>query len=429
RRMVVYRMIATAIAGASLGLIAVLLEGSAVGAWFLAAALLCVALLAWLCRVLRNYAAPTTFLRVAGDVVLIPRWTNPQEHKPHSLSELYWVEHRFRKRPERGAVLLGFRRRGHVWIPSAAFASRDDIDRFVEEMRSVIIRNEGGPEKLAARESVARRFGLEFAAWTICLVLILSYGLHRRIVDPDAGLVFEFLRIGGMSGYLLAFGEYYRLATAAFVHLGPMHVLANMIVIVAIGSVPEPILKSVNFSIVFLASVLAGALCSAWLSRHVVAVGASGGAYGLIGAYVYIRLMYLELLPAKIRGHKIRILYCAVLVDLAYGFHHPSVDFFAHLGGFVAGMLCAAVLTHKESIESAGRANLPRLSTFVGLIVVYATSFGMLYTKNEDYDPVAYRERLIDRVLADERSPSDGLVFARYADMLEFTVDWLLEDA
>jgi len=55
------------------------------------------------------------------------------------------------------------------------------------------------------------------------------------------------------------------------------------------------------------------------------------------------------------------------------------------------------------------------------------TSFGLLYLDGRGYDPIAYRERLIDRVLRDVRQPGDGLGFVCYADMLEFTVDALLE--
>jgi len=450
RRTVVQRIVLTVVAGTALGLIAWLLGGTAAGAWFLAAALVCVVLLGWLCRVLRNYAVSATALRVEGDVVFLPKWTNPQEHKAYPLSDLYWVEHKYRKDPMRGAVCLAFRKHGFEPIPGAAFASEEDIRGFVEAMRRAVVRHEGGDDKLKDRQAVARRFGqLQPAALTIAASLVIAYAVHwafmdqgeeaanalyRAMVGPsEASAGYEFLRIGGLSGYLLASGEHFRLATAAFAHVSLLHLWANVCMTILIGSLLEPVVRKLNVSVIFLASALGGALCSAFgsieWSRYIVSVGASGGVYGLIGAFIYIRLKYLDHLPLQVRGHRFFwIFYCSLLVDLAYGFWHQSVDVFAHIGGFLTGLLSAALLARNRTMDSLGEASLLRQVILAGLLVVYSASFGMLYATNKAYDPVTYREALIDRVLADERSPSDGIAFVRYADMLEFTVDRLLED-
>src|SRR5690606_14153609 len=205
-------------AGTALGLGAWLLGGTPAGAWFVAAALVCVVLLGWLCRVLRSYAVSAPALRVEGDVVFLPKWTNPQEHKAYPLSDLYWVEHKYRKDPMRGAVCLAFRKHGFEPIPGAAFASGEDIRGFVEAMRRAVVRHEGGDDKLKDRQAVARRFGqLQSAALTIAASLVIAYAVHwafmdqgeeaanalyRAMVGPsEASAGYEFLRIGGLSGY------------------------------------------------------------------------------------------------------------------------------------------------------------------------------------------------------------------------------------
>ena len=422
----VQRMIAAAAVCAALGVIAVLLTGSVLNPWLPAVAFLFGAAFGVLYRVYRNHASPTTFIRIDGDVLLIPRCTEPRKHKAYPLADLDSVEHR--GTADRGLVLLGFRKRGHVSILTSAFASKDDIGGFVDAMRGFIVRHEG-TGKLEARESLSRAYTHQppLASLCICVLLIAAHAVHRAIIDPDGGsLVYELTRVGGLSGYLLASGELFRLATAAFVHLDAMHLLVNVFVIMSFGNLLEPVVKRVNVSIVFLASALAAAICSTLFSRHIVSIGASGGAYGLVGAFLYIRFRYLDLLPARIRLNKGWILYGALLMDLGYGLSSPSIDFFTHLGGLSTGVVYAAVLSRASGIGSlAGRGwQRPALA---GLVVVHLTSFGLLYLDGRGYDPVAYRERLIDRVLRDVRQPGDGLGFVRYADMLEFTVDELLD--
>src|SRR5690606_39782684 len=134
--------------------------------------------------VYRNHASPTTFIRIDGDVLLIPRWADPRKHKAYPLADLYSVEHR--GTADRGLVLLGFRKRGHVSILTSAFASKDDIGGFVDAMRGFIVRHEGAG-KLEARESLSRAYTPQppLAALFLCVLLIPAPAVARGAHQPD----------------------------------------------------------------------------------------------------------------------------------------------------------------------------------------------------------------------------------------------------
>lgn len=84
--------------------------------------------------------------------------------------------------------------------------------------------------------------------------------------------------------------EWYRFLTAAWLHspTDMTHVLGNVFIIALVGVPLEQRMGSKNFMIAYLVGALGGSI--AWHISHLnhfgIAWGASGAAYGLLGAYV-----------------------------------------------------------------------------------------------------------------------------------------------
>jgi len=136
----------------------------------------------------------------------------------------------------------------------------------------------------------------------------------------------------------VADGEFYRLITAAFLHGGIVHLALNMYAIYLFGPPLEAALGRLRFVVLYLVSALGGsALSYAFSSPTTPSLGASGAVFGLLGAYLVV-------------GRRLNKDTTSVMVllalNFAYGFFVPRIDWRAHLGGLIAGALCAVAFAY-----------------------------------------------------------------------------------
>lgn len=145
---------------------------------------------------------------------------------------------------------------------------------------------------------------------------------------------------------VLMHGQWFRLITAMFVHVGIIHIATNMWCLWNLGLLAEPLMGPFGVTAAYLLTGFAGNLLS--VARHgpdaAVGAGASGAVFGLAG--VLIVLLKSPLLPLpKMELKRLRrsVIYFALL-NLGIGLYTaigPSpirIDNMAHLGGFLSGL-------------------------------------------------------------------------------------------
>ena len=96
-------------------------------------------------------------------------------------------------------------------------------------------------------------------------------------------------------------GEYYRLLSCIFLHIGIMHLICNMYSLYILGTQMETFIGKMKFISVYFISGIVGALLSLALSGAVPSVGASGAIFGLLGAMLYFGYHYRTYLGAAIK--------------------------------------------------------------------------------------------------------------------------------
>ena len=98
------------------------------------------------------------------------------------------------------------------------------------------------------------------------------------IGDPDT-----LLGMGASIGTRTTNGEWWRLLTSAFVHIGMFHLIVNLAVLAQVGAVLERLVGRLAFGAVYVAAGVFTALVN--ISSHPVevTVGASGAIFGLYG--------------------------------------------------------------------------------------------------------------------------------------------------
>jgi membrane associated rhomboid family serine protease len=162
-------------------------------------------------------------------------------------------------------------------------------------------------------------------------------------------------------------GEYWRLVGAAFLHIGPLHLLVNMIALGFVGPALERVFGHWRFTALYLLSALGGSVSVYVFDQPFSAVaGASGAIYGLFAATVIV-LRKLGLDPR------------AMIVTIAFNFAvslAPGISLLGHLGGFVVGGLVALALVYAPRSPSRTSMQVLALGVLLAVLVglvVYRT--------------------------------------------------------
>jgi membrane associated rhomboid family serine protease len=143
--------------------------------------------------------------------------------------------------------------------------------------------------------------------------------------------------------------EYYRLVSSALLHANWMHFGFNAISIWSFGGLIERYYGPLPFLLIYLASVVGGGALSLVLHRRdpsYAALGASGGACGLIFAAVFLvpgSGVSLFFIPIPIPGWLYGIVF---VVGSYFAFRKKSdnIGHDAHLGGALVGLGVATLL-------------------------------------------------------------------------------------
>lgn len=180
--------------------------------------------------------------------------------------------------------------------------------------------------------------GMPPATGTFLGVIVTAYALlafMQGSTDISAETIADW---GGIMPLEWMKDEYWRLLGAGFLHFSLMHVMANTICLLAWGVPLERLMGSVRLAILFLVAIIAGSLTSILMrSEPFIGAGASGGTSGLLGALFMLWVLRKIWMPASFFVINIGL-------NIAVALFAPGVDWQAHLGGFVAGMLLAVVL-------------------------------------------------------------------------------------
>ena len=136
-------------------------------------------------------------------------------------------------------------------------------------------------------------------------------------------------------------GEFYRIITSAFLHIGILHLILNMYSLSVIGTQIEYFYGKVKYIILYLFSAIMGSLFTVVLSSsNTVAAGASGAIFGLLGALLYFGYNYRGYIGNSIIGQVIPV----ILLNLFIGFTTPGIGNAAHIGGLIGGYLISMIL-------------------------------------------------------------------------------------
>jgi rhomboid protease GluP len=200
------------------------------------------------------------------------------------------------------------------------------------------------------------------------------------------------VRLGAKVTPLIAQGEYWRLFTSTFLHIGFAHLAFNGYALLALGTELERLFAWPRFLAIYLLSGLFGSLAS-YAFSYSISAGASGAIFGLIGALAAFFALHRDRLGAWGRARLGNTLFL-IVINLVLGFTQPGIDNLGHLGGLVAGLGLGWALAPRYELDQLRRRAIdvnrparywPALLLAVALLVGGTALATLLHRNNADF--------------------------------------------
>jgi rhomboid protease GluP len=224
------------------------------------------------------------------------------------------------------------------------------------------------PQRAAYRLPLYR----PIVTWVLLAIIVAVFIVQTLLGGSTE--VDVLIRMGAKFTPLIAAGEYWRLFTSMFLHIGVMHLAFNGYALFIIGTELERLVGPGRFLTSYLLSGLFGSLASYALSDS-LAAGASGAIFGIIGALAAFFLVHRERLGAW-GNRRLGNIALVLVLNLIWGFSQPGrIDNLAHVGGLLAGFALGWALAPRYELDPVrvqvlDRNNLGRYWPALGLAVL-----------------------------------------------------------
>ncbi|MDQ3043785.1 MAG: rhomboid family intramembrane serine protease [Chloroflexota bacterium] len=210
-----------------------------------------------------------------------------------------------------------------------------------------------------------------YVSYTIIAINILVFLYQITLPDTpaDPALTEFIFRWGGIPAEISGGNDLQTLISSQFLHGGWLHIGGNMLYLWVFGDNVEDVMGHLKFLVFYLLTGIAAGLAQVLIDPNsaIPIVGASGAISGLLGAYillfphgkirslVFIGLFFTSfMIPAWIQiGLWILLQFVNGFFSLGVATEETSggVAYFAHIGGFIAGMALVWVFLNREALD------------------------------------------------------------------------------
>jgi membrane associated rhomboid family serine protease len=237
--------------------------------------------------------------------------------------------------------------------------------------------------------NVPATVGLVGANIVVAALIALSYG--------STGDMGALVRAGANVKSAVGVGEWWRLPSSVFVHVGLLHLALNMFGLWVLGKLVEQMFGSARFFAIYMVSGIGGALASYYVGGPGMSMGASGAVLGIMGAAVAELGYYRKSYPKRWRNGLFGMLVFITVAQIAIGFAYPAIDQAAHVGGFLCGAVVALALSRKLSASSTSgvRVLAGMVILLSALSIVYA-AHGVATT---DYGDTLRKHQRVEHII------------------------------
>lgn len=214
--------------------------------------------------------------------------------------------------------------------------------------------------------------------WVTPLLVALNVAVFLAMVGTGVSLmspsVESLLKWGADYAPRTTAGEWWRLISNTFVHVGLVHIAMNMIGLWQIGGLVERLLGHRAFVLVYLVSGLCGSLASITWHPFVVSAGASGAVFGVYGVLMAYLVRHRGSIPREVLSQLQRNAIFFIGVNIVFGLQVKGIDMAAHIGGLLGGfgaalLVARPVVSPLAALGNDGQVKARRGSAWPELLV------------------------------------------------------------
>jgi len=186
-------------------------------------------------------------------------------------------------------------------------------------------------------------------------------------------------------------GEWWRLLTNTFLHIGIFHLLLNMYALLYIGLLLEPYLGKARFTAAYLITGILASLTSVYWHPLTVSAGASGAIFGMYG--VFLAMLTTNVIDKSVRKALLTSIGVFVVLNLANGVK-AGIDNAAHIGGLASGLIIGYAFY--ISLKKPHALNIKYVT--IALLIVAASATSIVVAGNISSDINVYDKKMNDFV-------------------------------
>lgn len=320
------------------------------------------------------HRARMMFLALAGRPAAVQALVEPRQARHmNAAARTYWLGLAHEHKGDRAAATAAYekarkRSRGRQGVlidqALANLAKADGVPvTLSDEANAVVARVEAAPLPAQIRVPSPPRsyatWGLTISMLIVALVITLGVGATN-----DVGVL---MRSGAMVRGLVDGGEWWRIFSCVFVHVGGLHLLVNVIGTGFVGKLAEELFGTARTFALFATAGFAGAVASYLASPAGISAGASGALFGLLGAVFVELTWHRKRYRTAWKPGMGMALAVVIVAQVGYGFLYPVIDQWAHGAGLVAGAVLGVILSPHAPWAKAG-VQLGRMVAAIALV-------------------------------------------------------------
>ena len=201
-------------------------------------------------------------------------------------------------------------------------------EKYNKKLAGIIQSSISEEEKIIPQNNVTKV--LSFVILVISVIYIIAFNINDSV---------ELINMGASSSFLVNNGgEYFRLVSYIFVHVGILHLIMNLFALRYFGPPVETVAGWPALLLIFFGSGLAGGALSVYMG-NTLTVGASGGVLGLLTATIVFELFKIKGSGNFSEQSNFSTLIFILGINIAFGFFESGIDNYAHFGGLIGGAI------------------------------------------------------------------------------------------
>ena len=154
----------------------------------------------------------------------------------------------------------------------------------------------------------------------------------------------ELIHWGANFGPYTLAGQWWRLLTCVFLHIGIIHIAFNMWCLWDLGALAESLYGHWTFAAVYLTTGVAASVASSAWRPQGLSAGASGAIFGIAGALIASFYLGEFSFPRAAIAGTLRSVVMFAGYNLIFGAVSGHTDNAAHVGGLVSGLILGALI-------------------------------------------------------------------------------------